>query len=55
MPLTKSCSAKAKSKNIGELIQAGHPKKQSVAIAYSVCRDLQRHKKNKNEKKKEVS
>lgn len=37
------------SKNISELIKAGHPQRQSVAISYSVCEQL---KNKKNEKKK---
>jgi hypothetical protein len=38
MPLIKSKSKKALSKNIATEIKAGKPKKQAVAIAYSVAR-----------------
>jgi hypothetical protein len=38
MPLTKSKSAKAFSKNVKAEIAAGKPQKQAVAIAYSVKR-----------------
>jgi len=38
MPLIKSKSKKALSKNIATEIKAGKPKKQAVAIAYSVKR-----------------
>ena len=38
MPLIKSGTKKAISENIGELMKSGRPKKQAVAIAYSVAR-----------------
>jgi hypothetical protein len=38
MPLVKSKSEKAFRKNVEAEMKAGHPKKQSVAIAYSVKR-----------------
>lgn len=38
MPLIKSKSKKAFSKNVAKEIKAGKPKKQAVAIAYSVKR-----------------
>lgn len=44
MPLIKSCSAKARAKNIKELINAGKERKVAVAIAYSVCRKLKKKK-----------
>jgi len=36
MPLTKSTSPKAFSKNVKAEMKAGKPQKQAVAIAYSV-------------------
>lgn len=41
MPLAKSPSKKAFSKNIKAEIKAGKPAKQAVAIAYSVKRQAQ--------------
>ena len=38
MPLTKSSSPKAFSKNIKAEMNTGKPQKQAVAIAYSVAR-----------------
>ena len=38
MPLIHSKSKQAFSKNVAELVHAGHPQKQAVAIAYSVKR-----------------
>ena len=38
MPLIKSKSKAAVGKNIAELEESGHPKKQSVAIALDVAR-----------------
>lgn len=38
MPLIKSKSDKARSKNIAEMIESGHPRDQSIAAAYSVQR-----------------
>lgn len=45
MPLVKSASKKAFSKNVKAEIAAGKPKKQAVAIAYSVKRKAQSKKK----------
>lgn len=45
MPLTKSCSKAARSKNIAELIRSGRDRKQAVAISFQVCRDLKKKKK----------
>ena len=39
MPLDKSATPEARSKNIAELMHAGHPQKQAIAIAYSVERE----------------
>lgn len=45
MPLIKSCKKNNISKNIAELIRSGKEKKQAVAIAYSVCRELKKKRK----------
>lgn len=47
MPLTKSTSKKAFSKNIKAEIKAGKPQKQAVAIAYSVKREAAKKGKKK--------
>ena len=39
MPLEKSTSEQAFSRNVSELMRSGRPQKQAVAIAYSVQRD----------------
>ncbi len=39
MPLSKSTSPKAFSKNVKAEMKAGKPQKQAVAIAYSVKRE----------------
>lgn len=44
MPLIKSKSEKAFSKNVKAEVKAGKPQKQAVAIAYSVKREAQRKK-----------
>lgn len=38
MPLTKSSSKAAFEHNLKEMLKAGHPKKQSLAAAYSTQR-----------------
>ncbi len=38
MPLKKGCSKQVISDNIRELIAAGHPQKQAIAIALSEAR-----------------
>lgn len=47
MPLVKSKSKKAVSKNIATEIKAGKPKDQAVAIAYQVKRDAEHKRKGK--------
>ena len=47
MPLIKSPSPKAMSKNIGKEIAAGKPVKQAVAIAYAVKREAAKDAKPK--------
>ena len=47
MPLIKSPSPKAMSKNIGKEIAAGKPVKQAVAIAYAVKREAVKDVKSK--------
>lgn len=44
MPLIKSSSKKAFSKNVQKEMKAGKPQKQAVAIAYSVKRKAGRKK-----------
>jgi hypothetical protein len=44
MPLSKSSSKKAFSKNVRAEVRAGKPKKQAVAIAYSVKRKASKKK-----------
>ena len=38
MPLIKSCTKRAISTNIGEMIAAGHPQNQAVAAALDTAR-----------------
>ena len=42
MPLDKSASPEAQSKNISELRHSGYPEKQAVAISYSVKREAEK-------------
>jgi hypothetical protein len=44
MPLKKSASDKAFTANLKKELGAGKPKKQALAIAYSVKREAQRKK-----------
>ena len=44
MPLTKSSSKSAFQKNVKAEIKAGKPKRQAVAIAYSVQRQAKKKK-----------
>ena len=54
MPLIKSMTPKAMSKNIKKEIEAGKPQKQAVAIAYAVKREAEKkaHKKPASKGKK---
>lgn len=45
MPLVKSKSKEAVSKNIATEIKAGKPKDQAVAIAYQIKRDAENKRK----------
>lgn len=45
MPLINGTSKKSFSSNIGELMNSGHPQKQSVAIAYAKKRESERRRK----------
>lgn len=47
MPLEKSGSDEARSKNIAELIRSGKPKDQAIAIAFDVQRKASGGKKGK--------
>jgi hypothetical protein len=47
MPLIRSDSKKAVSKNIEEMVHAGHPQKQAVAAALSTARKSKKKKKGK--------
>lgn len=51
MPLIKSTSKEAFSKNIATERHAGKPEKQSVAIAYSEKREAMKHKRKHMAKK----
>lgn len=44
MPLIKSKSKKAFSKNVGAEMKAGKPQKQAVAIAYATQRKMKKKK-----------
>jgi len=52
MPLIKSTSDKARSKNIATEVKAGKPVKQAVAIAYSEQREAKRKAESKGMKAK---
>lgn len=45
MPLEKSSSKAARSRNIAREIRAGKPRKQAIAIGYSVQRRAKKKKK----------
>lgn len=54
MPLIKSSSDEARSKNIAEMIHSGHPPKQAEAAAYANQREMQakHHERQEHEKRK---
>lgn len=52
MPLIKSSSDKARSKNIKREIEAGKPPKQAVAIGYSIQRNTDHEERISHEKRK---
>lgn len=52
MPLIKSGSKKAVSRNISELVRSGRPQKQAVAIALDVARDADTPKRSKPKRRK---
>ena len=47
MPLKRGTSQKVVSSNIKELVGAGHPRKQAIAIAMEQKRDAERRKKKR--------
>lgn len=49
MPLDKSSSPEAQSKNIAELRHSGYPEKQAVAISYSVKREAEKGHRERHE------
>lgn len=48
MPLTKSDTKEAFKKNVAEMMHSGHPQDQSLAAAYSVQREVEKHEHEKN-------
>ena len=52
MPLDKSASPEAQSKNISELRHSGYPEKQAVAISYSVKREAEKGHQERHEHEK---
>lgn len=48
MPLIKSSSKKVLSKNISQLVMERYPKKQAIAIAYSIKRKSKGRKNERN-------
>ena len=52
MPLDKSGTKEARSKNIAELIHSGRPKDQAIAISYSVEREHEKRKVERHEHEK---
>ena len=49
MPLDKSASPEAQSKNIAELRHSGYPEAQAVDISYSVKREAEKGHKERHE------
>lgn len=54
MPLEKSGSDAARSRNIAEMIRAGHPRAQAVAAAYDTQRKAQKDSPMKRAAKKRL-
>ncbi len=52
MPLEKSSSPEAQSKNIAELRHSGYPEAQAVAISYSVKREAEKSHRERHEHEK---
>jgi hypothetical protein len=52
MPLIKSMTPKAMSKNIAKEIAAGKPQKQAVAIGYAVNREAEKKERKGSKDKK---
>lgn len=48
MPLRKSATKEALSENIAREIRSGRPRKQAVAIAYSVQREAKKNMRKKH-------
>jgi len=55
MPLKHSASSEAFSYNVRELMHAGHPQKQALAIAYREKRQAAHKGKKKGRRKKKAS
>jgi hypothetical protein len=53
MPLDKSASPEAQSRNIAELRHSGYPEAQAVAISYSVKREAENSHSERHEHEKE--
>lgn len=54
MPLEKSSTNEARSRNIAEMVHSGHPVKQAVAAAYANQRKEQGHSHHKEKEEHEA-